>query len=256
MSRLFRWLLLGSATVALLVVIGLLVFNARHGPIPTLTLAAPQPGTDTRLVIVLPGIEDDLDSLHASGIGAAIQQAAPDMEVLLTGATPAYYLRQDLVRRLQQEIVAPARARGVHEIWMVGMSMGGFGTLLYEQRHPGEMTGLVLLAPFMGRPGLTTTIAAAGGLRQWAPPQQLSFLHPDRVPAQLWQMIRHWSESPERTQRIWLACGHDDSFMPASRLIAATLPADHFLERPGAHTRAVWVSAVREIFTRIGPPRP
>jgi S-formylglutathione hydrolase FrmB len=251
LSRLLKSTLLLGTAIAVIAVLALLILNARHGPLPILLLPAPQAAEESRLVIVLPGIEDDLDSLQRSGIAAAIQEAAPDMDVLLAGATPAYYLRHDLVRRLHQEIVMPARARGVGEIWMLGMSMGGFGSLLYERDHPQQLSGLVLLAPMMGRPGLAANIAEAGGLAQWQAPRTLPFLHPDRVPVQLWQLVQSWRGMPQRAQRVWLACGADDSFLPAAQLIATALPQGHFLQRDGGHQRPVWIAAAREIFARI-----
>ena len=51
-------------------------------------------------------------------------------------------------------MIAPARARGYAGVWLAGASMGGMGTLLYERSRPGELDGLVLLAPYLGDRGL------------------------------------------------------------------------------------------------------
>jgi len=89
--------------------------------------------------------------------------------VLLTSATFAYYRDGKLVPRLHEEIVEPALRGGYRRIWLAGASLGGMGALLYEREYPGELTGLVLFAPFLGGKELLDEIRAAGGPRKWDP---------------------------------------------------------------------------------------
>src|SRR3546814_2428360 len=83
-------------------------------------------------------------------IAAAVHQRWAEADVLLTSATFAYYKERNIVERLQQDIIAPARAQGYQHIWLAGASIGGMGVLFYEHEHPGELDGLVLLAPWLG----------------------------------------------------------------------------------------------------------
>src|SRR3546814_13006534 len=72
-------------------------------------------------------------------IAAAVHQRWAEADVLLTSATFAYYKERNIVERLQQDIIAPARAQGYQHIWLAGASIGGMGVLFYEHEHPGEL---------------------------------------------------------------------------------------------------------------------
>ncbi|HUP90643.1 MAG TPA: alpha/beta hydrolase-fold protein [Solimonas sp.] len=218
-------------------------------PIPTALVPAPHPPTELRrMVVVLPGRGDDLERLRASGIAEAIQRAAPDTDVLLAGATFAYYADGGLERRLHEQIMAPARALGYRELWLAGASMGGMGALVYERAHPGELTGLLLMAPFMGEAELVEEIAAGGGPARWDPGPAPAAIDRDNVGREMWRVVRSWAASPELAERVWLVCGADDGFAAGARLIASVLPRTHYLERPGGHAWKVWTPAATEVF--------
>jgi pimeloyl-ACP methyl ester carboxylesterase len=221
-------------------------------PIPTATLAAPRKAT--RLVVVLPGRGDDLPGLRKSGIAQAVQSAWPDADVVLTGLALGYYLEGQALPRLHDEVVAPARAHGYAQVWLVGASLGGMGAILYDRAHPGEVTGMVLLAPYLGEDAMVSRIAAAGGVARWqAPPAG------DDFALELWRHVQGWSRDPAAARRVWLAYGTKDRFREPDALLGAALPAGHVLVRDGGHDWGVWSPATREILQRItmrGPRSP
>ncbi len=136
-------------------------------PIPHLLVTAPAPAS--RLVVVLPGRGDDLAAMRRSGMAEAIQSAWPDADVILTGLSYDYYMQGRAPQRLHDEIVAPARHKAYRQSGWQGPSMGGMGTLMYDRAYPGEMSGLLLLAPYLGETSLLKEIDAAGGVAQWQP---------------------------------------------------------------------------------------
>ena len=88
-------------------------------PIPTTLIPAPAPAT--RLVVLLPGRGDSLDSLTRTGVAQVIQQQWPDADVLLTGLTMPYYRQDQAIPRLHDEIMTPARGR-YRQVWLAGIS--------------------------------------------------------------------------------------------------------------------------------------
>ncbi len=246
-----RFGLLGLLLTCVVLAACLVARTLPDGPIPTATFPAPSGKTDGPLVIVLPGIHDDMESLRASGIVDSVQDANADATVTLAAASFGYYMDRSLLERLQTEIIDPARATGHADIWMAGASLGGFGTLLYEREHPGALTGLVLMAPFTGRDELAERIAESGGLRQWEPGPEPSVVHPDDVPYEVWRMLKQFAEQPEQAERVWLICGRKDKFHLAAEQIAEVIPASQYLERPGGHKWAVWAPAAGEVFSAI-----
>ncbi|HEV7164193.1 MAG TPA: alpha/beta hydrolase-fold protein [Gammaproteobacteria bacterium] len=221
------------------------------GPIPVKEIPAPQRIADRPLVIVLPGRGDDLDDLQQAGIAEAVQRAWPQADVLLAGATLAYYLQGNVAVRLHDEVVAPARQRGYREIWLAGASMGGMGALLYERTYPHDVTGLVLMAPFMGNPSLIKEVAAAGGPAAWDPGLLPTAVNSDNYQREIWRVVKSWSAVPAEGDRVWLICGDKDRFMEAARLMAPQLPAGHFIEGEGGHDWPVWDTGAGQVFARI-----
>jgi pimeloyl-ACP methyl ester carboxylesterase len=219
-------------------------------PMPTQWIDAPSPGPVRRLAIVLPGRGDDLVALANAGIAAAIQRSRPDFDVVLVEATLSYYMDGGIVTRLHDQIVAPARARGYREIWLAGASMGGVGVTLYEHEHPGELSGLLLMAPYMGGDSLIQEIAAAGGVARWEPGPKPIAVDEANSAREQWRVVKSWSSEAAMRRRVWLVCGDSDRLRRASELIRPTLPPDHYLAPVGGHTWRVWSPGAAEIFAR------
>jgi pimeloyl-ACP methyl ester carboxylesterase len=220
-------------------------------PIPTISVVAPRPTSERTLVIVLPSFGNDATDLKDRGVAEAIQSAWPQADVLLTSATYAYYRDGKLVPRLRDEIVGPALHQGYHRLWLAGGSMGGMGALLYEREHPGELAGIVLLAPFLGSNSLLKEIRAAGGPRSWDPGPLPSEMNADNYQRQVWKMVKGWAEHPELARRVWLASGASDHLIEDVRLLAPELPKAHYVELPGGHSWSVGLRAATEVFSRI-----
>jgi hypothetical protein len=250
-----RWVRpLAAVLAALLLAVGCYTSWVPSEPLPTLRFPATVPAPPSRLVIVLPGLGEDMADLQRSGIAAAIQRGMPDADVTYALASVRYYFDGGMPRRVHEQVVVPARARGYREIWLLGASMGG-GVTMYEREYPGEMTGLVLLAPFMGSRQVLDEIRAAGGLVHWNPgplPEKVTGFN---IAREQWRMVQGWSREPARNRHVWLVCGTQDSLLPASELIAQMLPPDHFLKNGGIHDWTAWVEPTSAIFTRIASMR-
>ena len=218
-------------------------------PIPVRDLRS-SAGDHKRLVIVMPGRGDDLGALEKSGIATAVQRAMPDADVLLVEATIAYYMDGNLVQRLHEQVIRTARERGYREIWLSGASMGGLGVLMYEHDHPGELTGLVLMAPYMGPGSLQREIRNAGGLAAWDPGPKPPAMDRDNVAREQWRVVQSWLTNTDRAQQIWLICGQDDRLRNAADIVATALPADRVLRPEGGHRWTVWSPAAGEALAR------
>lgn len=220
--------------------------------IPTLLVPAPQPAK--RLVIVLPGRADGLPALRDSGMAASIQDAWPDADVLFAELTLGYYMQGRAPERLHAEVVAPARQRGYREVWLAGASMGGMGVLLYDRLHPGEMDGLVLLAPYLGDRKLLREIGDAGGIARWDAglPQAVN---DDTWQREIWRHIQSVSRDPAQSKRYWLAYGDSDRLRDAMPLLAPALQPDQVLVRDGGHTWTVWSPAIGDVLKQAEAKR-
>lgn len=240
------------ALLALLLA-GCLSPGATRDTIAIRLFEAPAGGGERVLVVVLPGRGDDLQGLVDSGIAAAIQSAWPEADVLLAEVGMAYYYEGRMPERLHDEVIAPARARGYQGVWLAGASMGGMGTLLYERSRPGELDGLVLLAPYLGDRSLLEEIGEAG-LAAWAPGPVPAEINRKTYQREVWRNVQRWQGSG-RSQDVWLAYGRDDRLAKAIGVLSPTLPQDQVLARPGGHAWVVWSPAAGEVFARIRAER-
>lgn len=243
--RLIRWsLLLLAASAALACV----PRGNADRPIPTALLPSDQ--GSHRLVVVLPGRRDRLESLRRSGVGEAIQRVWPDADVLFAELSMPYYLDRSATRRLHDEVLMPARRRAYTEIWLVGASLGGMGAILYDRDYPGQVDGMLLLAPYLGERPVHDEIRTAGGLAGWEPgryPPEST----DGWQRDLWKHLKTWQREPERTRDVWLAYGEGDYLRDAMPLLEPVLPAGQVLVAPGKHAWSTWTPLTEEVLHRI-----
>ncbi|MGH8442522.1 MAG: alpha/beta hydrolase-fold protein [Nevskiaceae bacterium] len=231
------------------VLAGCIVIGDEDAPISAIHLPAPAPNGTPEAVVVLPGFGDNAERMRDRGFAQAVQRAWPHADVLLTNATFAYYSNGALVSRLEQDVIGPARKRYA-KVWLAGASMGGAGTLLYERAHPGQLTGLLLMAPFLGDDELLEEVRAAGGVRKWEPGPAPAVVDGDNWQREVWRVIKDWSRDPALARRVWLLCGTSDKLLAASRLAAPALPAAHYAEVEGGHKWEVWGPAAEATLAR------
>lgn len=248
----------GAAAIVSLVMCASCAYIAQpKKQIPVQIVAGNAPGQHTRMVVVLPGVGDTLSRMRHSGIVEAVQKNMPDADVALVELTLPYYIKTPAANRLHDEIVKAARERGYEEIYLAGASMGGMGALMYENQHPKEIDGLILMAPFMGNAALLAEINAAGGLAKWEPGPAPAVLNANTGPRENWRVVRSWAVDPGRAQHVWLICGQADRFHPAAELIASQLPKQNFITLEGGHGWKVWSEGASEAFAAIGKaPKP
>lgn len=215
----------------------------RPGPAtaPLRTLDVPGGSAESRcLVVFLPGRGDTPEHFVRNGFPGQLRRAGSRCVMMGVDAHLGYYFEKTIIDRLREDVIAPARARGFEEIWLVGISLGGFGSLLYTKDHPDEIAGVVVLAPFLGERELTDEIAAAGGALSWTPredPREKDFLA-------FWAWLKGYRSSTAGTDAehppLFLAYGTGDRFAGPNGLLADLLPADHVFQVAGGHTWAAW----------------
>ena len=248
MHRALAFLVLSAVAAALS---GCVTIGDADRPIATIAVPATRPSADRALVIVLPGFGADAKDLRKHRIADAVHKSWPEADVLLTSATFAYYKKHNIISRLDDDVVTPARRQGYKQIWLAGASVGAMGVLFYEYAHPGEMTGLVLLAPWLGSSSTLEEIRNTGGVRGWNPGPVPAAIDDDNYQHELWRVVKRWSDDRTSAERVWLICGTDDRMLPTARLLAPAIPPSHYLELPGGHHWDTFVAATGKIIEQI-----
>ncbi len=188
------------------------------------------------LLVMLPGAEMSAREFEANGL---LDGEGPvDRIAVETGME--CYLDETSVQRLHDAVILPAQARGPVRIWLLGISLGGLGALLYAQAHPDRIAGILLLAPFIGSRGLIAEAERAGGLRHWRAP--------DKTTSE--RRLLTWLGTGVSLPDMHLAYGQDDRFAAAHRLLADLLPAERVITAPGGHDWPTWCRLWRTLQTR------
>jgi pimeloyl-ACP methyl ester carboxylesterase len=173
------------------------------------------------------------------GMVRAVRQRRLAVDVVIADAHLGYVYDGSMLRRLHEEVVLPARARGVHRVWLAGISLGGYVAMGYALRNPGLVEGVVTLAPYLGRRPLVQAVADAGGAGAWRRTAQPRDEHD--IDHDLWMWL---SQRPPDAPALYLGYGVADRFAQGHALMAQTLPSSHVQTAPGGHDwppwRALW----------------
>lgn len=197
-------------------------------PLPSIATADVAAPHDT-VVIMLPGRGDRADTFIVEGFDAAGERWGFD--TIATDAHFGYYMKRSLLPRLHEDIVLPAHEAGYDKVWLLGISMGGFGSLLYASEHPELVDGVILLAPFLGDSNSLEEVAASGGLMSWdAESSQL-----EDYEIRIWKWIRD-TETP-----IILGYGEADGMADGyQRVLADVLDSSSVYTLDGGHKWTTW----------------
>lgn len=189
------------------------------------------------LLLMLPGATHKPQDLIDAGLVAAVREHRLCVDVVICDAHVGYYLDRSIVEHLEVDILAHAGSRAYERVWLLGISLGGLGALLYARKHRVEIAGVVVLAPYLGVPGLMDEVARAGGFDQWEP-GAIGALDDERN-------LLAWLKAQDGAVALpptYLGYGLADRFAPASRLLAQRLPRERVLTHPGAHDWATWLA--------------
>jgi pimeloyl-ACP methyl ester carboxylesterase len=203
------------------------------------------PGRAAGVIVLLPGFGDDPRDFADQGILRILAARAPDFDVVAADAHFGFYRKRLVVGELQQHVVGPLVARGYRRVWLAGVSMGGHGAVAYARSHPEGLTGLILLAPYMGPQPVVEEVRRAGGLCAWPPPAQFSEDGAGFARENFAWLRREVCGGGRLS--LWLAVGHQDRLLAADTLLGERLPAARFRVFPGGHGWEVWTKALAEI---------
>lgn len=221
--------------VALLLLAGCAFDRLPRIPMDTISDSAPGAPAGRTLVVMLPGAYDVPQDFLRHGFVRALRERGLPVDVVAADSHAGYFTSQTLVERLREDVIAPARARGYRAVWLAGISLGGYGSLLYAREHGRDVDGIILLAPYLGSRGLVAQIERAGGLAAWQPEPFPAYDY-ERA---LLVWLKQYEAGPGRPP-IYLGYGADDRFAAAHRLLAARLPRERVWVLAGGHDWATW----------------
>ena len=192
------------------------------------------------LFVLLPGAGDRAETFEQRGFIEELRGHSLSIDIRATDATFGYYMKGTILDRLAADVIAPAKARGYQEIWLVGPSMGGFGSLFYARAHTADITGVLAIAPFLGDKSLIAEIANAGGLKNWQAPARVDEMNRDNYQREIWRWLQAATKGAEAAPLIFAGYGTSDELSAADSLLTAELPPARVFLTTGAHEWPAW----------------
>lgn len=199
---------------------------------------------DKTLIVMLPGRGDRAETFVTSGFIDIGRQH--DFDVIAVDAHFGYYRERSLLPRLHSDVIKPAQDQGYENIWLLGVSMGGFGSLLYAQAHPEAIDGVILLAPYVGSDKIVEDVKGAGTLSNWDPAGKRLRDYEVGV----WQWLQAQTLDLDGTP-VFLGYGRSDSLAGAYGPLHDALQPSRVFARDGEHKWTTWTPIWASIASQL-----
>lgn len=203
------------------------------------------------LIVLMPGAGSTAGDFEGEGFVKKLQESGLSLDVVAANAVLGYYMRETMLARVRADIVRPTLGKHYEQRWIMGMSMGGFGSLFYAMNNPKDFDGVFAMAPWLGDEKLIREIKEAGGLEKWqAPPPEA--IVDGNYQRQLWRWLQDVTNDPSKGPEIWAGWGKDDMLAQADEVLGARLPPERVLLTEGKHEWEPW-NVLVERFLKDGP---
>jgi len=211
-------------------------------PLPMKAIDYSSSATGARcLMLFLPGLGDTAETFEQHGFVSEVRARNASIDMVAADATLGYYAKGILSERLFADVVRPRSNRGYKQVWLVGMSMGGLGTVLYSrQRAAGEIYGVLALSPYLGEEDISDDVRRAGGLQSWKAPPRVSTMNESNYTDELWRWLQAVSAGREPGPQIYLGYGLQDRLAEVDTLLGAALPQTRVFTIAGGHNWTTW----------------
>ncbi len=187
------------------------------------------------LVVLIRGFGGSKDYFDTHGWISASKGRPRHVDYVAPNAHPGYYATKSFIERLRQDIIKPARQEGYKEIWLVGISVGGMGSILYSHAYPEEIKRIYFFAPYLGDGEVQNEIRAAGGIHKWSMANE----NVSKWQYHIWQRLKTIVEDPQKKVKLYIGYGDQDK-LNGHDLLAEYLPKDHVVKIPGGHKDVIF----------------
>ena len=199
-----------------------------------------------KLMIILPGRGDSDKSLVKAGFVSVLHEHYPEFDATVVNAHLGYYRKRIIEQRLLEDVINPAIEKGYQEIWMMGISLGGAGSIKMFEKHHDKIAGIILISPYLGSKGFHKVLNAQ--LASDSTSSIDSYAKKENDFYTLWRWIMN-NESLMRSNRIWLAYGEQD-YLDGHESLKTFLDPENTLVLPGKHKIGVFKDLWSEILKR------
>ena len=196
-------------------------------------LAQSRKKADT-LIVLLPGAYHQPEGFITEGFINAVRERELNIDLIMAELSLSDIADQRVLTEIHSDLILPAITAGYQNIWIAGISIGGYVALAYASRYAHMLKGLLLLAPYPGNRITTGEITLSGGTKTWNP----NFISNDDTERSNW----YWLKSHHLSNvEVHLGYGEQDRFATGHAMMAETLPLAQVDRLMGDHTWPIWL---------------
>jgi enterochelin esterase-like enzyme len=196
-------------------------------------LAQPGKQADT-LIILLPGAYQQPEDFIKEGFVSAVDKRDLSVDLIMAELSFSYIADLTALTEIHQNLILPAISKSYQNIWLAGISIGGYVAIAYANHYPAQLAGLLLLAPYPGNRITTGEIALAGGVHAWMPES----LTDEDTERSNWSWLKTYARSTDI--EVHLGYGADDRFAESHTMMTEILPDSRVDKIAGEHSWPVW----------------
>jgi len=211
------------------------------------------------LVVFLPGRGDTPIAFEKADFPEILAASSTPMDAVAVDAHLGYYISGLLAERVYQDILLPYRNRGYRKFFLVGTSLGGYGALWVNHEHEALISGLILIAPYLGDHSVVKQVDEAGGMDLW----RIALDHEPSKDEFPWVWLDKLRAAGNGSiESVILGFGVKDKFRPAAEIAAKAILEPFVFRVAGAHNWKAWTEVWRTILSSsawsslVGPRQP
>jgi hypothetical protein len=204
------------------------------------------------LIVFLPGAQEVPQDIVSEGFVEQVRARNIDADVMVIDSHIGYFLRRNFDVRIRSDIIEPARQKGYQSIWLAGISLGGFGSLMYPFIYPNEIDGVIAMAPFIASNSVLEEVIADGGLAKWRPQEPLE---KDDYQRALLKWLKGYGDAKEKRPKLYIGYGSKDGLPQFEKVMGDILPREQRLAAPGGHDWPPWKQMWGDALDRAPLPR-
>jgi hypothetical protein len=246
MKSIKKYSLYLASTALLLALSACVAPRSTEGPMAFIEDKIDCPVRPKTLIVFLPGVREVPADIVREGFVKAVRDRRIQADMQILDSHYGFFTKLEIVDRLENEVVLPARAKGYSQIWFAGISLGGFGTVIYGASQakavpvdPKKMyDGFFVMAPYLGDRNVWEPIQSMG-LKDWNSVEKNT--EKTDFGTDLWRWLgRYTLPNPEALPQAYIGYGTEDRLAPSNKIFGSVLPTSRHLQEPGGHDWPPW----------------
>ena len=190
-----------------------------------------------KLIIFFPGLYDRAEKFKDEAFFSIARKEGITADMVSANVNVFHLVKEMMIERIELDVFNTAKDSGYKNIWLVGVSLGGLNSLLFNIKHERDICGVVTLAPYVANTPLIEDLSEAKEIKYWQPDSDENKLVLEKRLQFLWVWLKEKAAN-NNLNNIYLGYGKQDKYINAIKLFENILDKNYVVTVKGGHTWA------------------